>query len=59
MDNKQIHGDVAINGDGIAMVGNVNRYGTSEITRASLAITPGFTNVLSWTNWWSLQHERA
>jgi N-acyl-D-amino-acid deacylase len=44
-------GDVAIDGDRIAAVGNVGRaVGTTEIDAAGLAVSPGFINMLSWAN---------
>jgi N-acyl-D-amino-acid deacylase len=44
-------GDVAIDGDRIAAIGNVRRaVGTTEIDAAGLAVSPGFINMLSWAN---------
>ena len=44
-------GDVAIDGDRIAAVGDVGRaVGTTEIDAAGLAVSPGFINMLSWAN---------
>ena len=44
-------GDLAIDGDRIAAVGNVGRaVGTTEIDAAGLAVSPGFINMLSWAN---------
>ena len=44
-------GDVAIDDDRIAAVGNVGRaVGTTEIDAAGLAVSPGFINMLSWAN---------
>jgi N-acyl-D-amino-acid deacylase len=44
-------GDVAIDGDRIAAVGNVGRaVGTTEIDADGLAVSPGFINMLSWAN---------
>jgi len=44
-------GDVAIDGDRIAAVGDVGRaVGTTEIEAAGLAVSPGFINMLSWAN---------
>ena len=42
-------GDVAIQGDSIAAVGNLGRAkGTAEIDVSGLAVAPGFINMLSW-----------
>lgn len=42
-------GDVAINGDTIAAVGNIGgAHGRVEIDAAGLAVSPGFVNMLSW-----------
>ncbi|MBT8404911.1 MAG: D-aminoacylase, partial [Gemmatimonadetes bacterium] len=42
-------GDVAIQGDSIAAVGNLGRaVGTTEIDATGLAVSPGFINMLSW-----------
>ena len=44
-------GDVAIQGDRIAAVGNLGRsVGATEIDAAGLAVSPGFVNMLSWAN---------
>ena len=44
-------GDVAIDGDRIAAVGDIGRaVGTTEIDAAGLAVSPGFINMLSWAN---------
>ncbi len=44
-------GDVGIEGDRIAAVGNLGRaVGTTEIDAAGLAVSPGFINMLSWAN---------
>lgn len=44
-------GDVAIQGDTIAAVGNLpDATGKKEINVAGLAITPGFINMLSWAD---------
>ena len=44
-------GDVAIKGDTIAAVGNLdNVRGTIEVDATGLAIAPGFINMLSWAN---------
>ena len=42
-----IRGDVAIRGDRIAAVGQVNGKGKTEIDAKGLAIAPGFINVMS------------
>lgn len=44
-------GDVAVQGDTIAAVGNLqDATGKKEINIAGLAITPGFINMLSWAD---------
>lgn len=44
-------GDVAVNGDRIAALGNIGTAsGREEIDAAGLAIAPGFINMLSWAN---------
>jgi N-acyl-D-amino-acid deacylase len=44
-------GDIAIQGDRIAAVGNLGRaVGTTEIDATGLAVSPGFINMLSWAN---------
>ncbi len=44
-------GDVGIEGDRIAAVGNLGRaVGTTEFDAAGLAVSPGFINMLSWAN---------
>jgi N-acyl-D-amino-acid deacylase len=44
-------GDLAIQGDRIAAVGNLGRAsGRTEIEAAGLAVSPGFINMLSWAN---------
>ncbi len=44
-------GDVAIQGDRIAAVGDLGRAtGTTEIDATGLAVSPGFINMLSWAN---------
>ncbi len=44
-------GDVAINGDTIAVVGDLGDAGAaSEIDVGGLAVAPGFINMLSWAN---------
>lgn len=42
-----IHGDVAIRGDRIAAVGNLNGKGKTEIDVHGMAIAPGFINIMS------------
>jgi N-acyl-D-amino-acid deacylase len=42
--------DVAITGDSIVTVGTVRGRGRSEINARSLAVAPGFINMLSWAN---------
>jgi N-acyl-D-amino-acid deacylase len=44
-------GDVAINGDSIAALGDIgNATATTEIDVHDLAVAPGFINMLSWSN---------
>ncbi len=44
-------GDVAINGDSIAALGDIgNATATTEIDVHNLAVAPGFINMLSWSN---------
>lgn len=44
-----IIGDLAINGDTIAAVGNIGRaVGLREIDATGLAVSPGFINMMSW-----------
>lgn len=44
-------GDVAIDGDVIAAIGDVGRAtATAEINADGLAVAPGFVNMLSWAN---------
>ena len=44
-------GDVAINADTIAAIGNLkNARGQLEIDAEGLAVAPGFINILSWSN---------
>jgi N-acyl-D-aspartate/D-glutamate deacylase len=44
-------GDLAINGDTIAAMGNLkNAHGTTEIDAGGKAIAPGFINMLSWAD---------
>ena len=44
-------GDVAINGDAIAAVGDIgNATGRTEIDATGLAVSPGFINMMCWAN---------
>lgn len=44
-------GDLAINADTIAAIGNIkNATGKQEIDATGLSVTPGFINMLSWAN---------
>ena len=44
-------GDIAINGDSIAAIGNLeNAKGLQEIDATGLTVAPGFINMLSWAN---------
>ena len=44
-------GDLAINGDTIAAIGNIeNAIGIQEIDATGLSVAPGFINMLSWAN---------
>jgi len=44
-------GDVAINGDVIAAIGDLGKArGRTEIDAAGLAVAPGFINMMSWAN---------
>ena len=44
-------GDVAINGDSIAAVGEIGKAtGKTEIDVAGLAVSPGFVNMMCWAN---------
>jgi N-acyl-D-amino-acid deacylase len=46
---KPFVGDVAVNGDRIAAVGNLgNARGKREVDARGLAVSPGFVNMLSW-----------
>lgn len=48
---KSYTGDVAINGDTIAAIGDLsNAIGKKEIEAKGLAVTPGFINMLSWAD---------
>jgi N-acyl-D-amino-acid deacylase len=49
--NKSLIGDLAIQGDSIAAIGNLtNATGVSEIDAKGMAIAPGFINMLSWAD---------
>jgi N-acyl-D-amino-acid deacylase len=44
-------GDVAINGDAIAAIGDLGKAkGTTEIDATGLAVSPGFINMMCWAN---------
>jgi len=44
-------GDVAINGDAIAAIGDLGRAtGKTEIDASGLAVSPGFINMMCWAN---------
>jgi len=43
-----IRGDVAIQGDRIAAIGNVRGHATNEVDARGMAVAPGFINMLSW-----------
>ena len=44
-------GDLGINGDTIAVIGNLeNDIGLHEIDAKGLVVAPGFINMLSWAN---------
>jgi N-acyl-D-amino-acid deacylase len=44
-------GDVAINGDAIAAIGDIGKAkGTTEIDATGLAVSPGFINMMCWAN---------
>lgn len=44
-----IEGSVAVNGDSIVAIGNIdNATGTQEIDAGGMAVSPGFINMLSW-----------
>jgi len=48
---KPYIGDIAINGDTIAAVGDLSSAnGTTEIEASGMAVSPGFINMLSWAN---------
>ncbi|VAV86271.1 N-acyl-D-amino-acid deacylase, partial [hydrothermal vent metagenome] len=46
--NPTFIGDIAINADTIAAIGNLNAKGDIEIDATGLVIAPGFINMLSW-----------
>lgn len=46
--SERITGDIAINGEDIAVVGQVKGKGKSEIDVAGHIVSPGFINMLSW-----------
>jgi len=47
--NKPFYGDLAINQDTIAFLGNLkNKKGREEFDADGLALSPGFVNMLSW-----------
>ncbi|MET2984176.1 N-acyl-D-amino-acid deacylase family protein [Aureibaculum conchae] len=47
--NKSIIGDIAINSDTIAAIGNLSgKTGKKEIDATGLTVAPGFINMLSW-----------
>lgn len=48
--NVPFKGDVAIRGDSIAAIGELNAVGEKEIDVQGLAIAPGFINMLSWAD---------
>lgn len=49
--NPPVTGDVAVDGDRIAMVGDLGRAeGREEIDVDGMAVAPGFINMLSWAN---------
>ena len=52
-------GDVAIQGDSIAAVGRVTGRGRTEIDARTLAVAPGFINMLSWATESLIQDGRS
>src|SRR5438105_4537821 len=53
-------GDVAINGQKIATIGKLNgAHGKKEIDAKTLAVAPGFINMLSWANESLIQNGRS
>ena len=58
--NAPIVGDVAVNGDTIAVVGKlVEAHGKTELDVRGLAVAPGFINMLSWANESLIQDGRS
>jgi len=45
-----IVGDIGINADTIAAIGDLNAVGKTTIDATGLAVSPGFINMLSWAN---------
>ena len=53
-------GDIAINADTIAMIGNLtNASAKNEIDAKGMAVSPGFVNMLSWSNESLIQDGRS
>jgi N-acyl-D-aspartate/D-glutamate deacylase len=53
-------GDVAIEGDSIAAIGNLRRsHGRTEINAQGLVVAPGFINMLSWSTETLLEDGRS
>lgn len=52
-------GDVAIQGDSIAAIGRIAGRGQTEIDARSLAVAPGFINMLSWATETLIQDGRS
>ena len=49
--NPPVNGDIAVNGDRIARVGDLGQAtGRKEIDAGGMAVAPGFINMLSWAN---------
>lgn len=49
--NPSYHGDIAINADTIAAIGDLrSKKGKEEFDAKGLAVAPGFINMLSWAN---------
>ena len=46
--NDSFIGDIGINADTIAAIGNLNAKGNIEIDATDLVVAPGFINMLSW-----------
>ena len=58
--NEPVEGDVAIDGDTIAAVGDLHDWrGRDEVEAAGLAVAPGFVNMLSWATESLLEDGRA